>query len=128
MERRFPRRHLARLKPYGIRWYGEPIAHLDGRKGRLQRIVFADGRAIERRAMFLSVGQRQASDLAAQLGCEFTRKGAVRTGKREATAIPGLYVAGDASHKVQLAVIAAAEGAHAAFAINTALTAQHPRR
>lgn len=32
--------------------------------------------------------------------------------------MPGLYVAGDASRDVQLAIVAAAEGAKAAFAIN----------
>ncbi len=35
--------------------------------------------------------------------------------------MPGLYVAGDASDDVQLAVVAAAEGAKAAFAMNKAM-------
>jgi thioredoxin reductase len=35
--------------------------------------------------------------------------------------VPGLYVAGDASRDVQLVIVAAAEGAKAAFAINVAL-------
>jgi thioredoxin reductase len=71
--------------------------------------------------MFFSTGQRQASDLARQLGCALTAKGAVRTGEYEASNIPGVYVAGDASKLVQLAIVAAAEGAQAAFAINTDL-------
>jgi thioredoxin reductase len=45
----------------------------------------------------------------------------VRTGEYEVTDVPGVYVAGDASRLVQLAIVAAAEGAKAAFAINTAL-------
>jgi len=56
-----------------------------------------------------------------KLGCEFTPSGNVWTDNYEATNIPGLYIAGDASHGVQLAIVAAAEGARAAFAINTAL-------
>jgi thioredoxin reductase len=84
-------------------------------------VVFADGTAIARSVMFFSMPQRQRSDLATQLGCGFTRKGAVRTGDYEATDIPGVYVAGDASKLVQLVIIAAAEGAQAAFAINTDL-------
>jgi thioredoxin reductase len=71
--------------------------------------------------MFFSSGQQQACDFAAKLGCGFTRKGAVHTGAYQATNIPGLYVAGDASRLVQLAIVAAAEGAQAAFAINQAL-------
>ena len=45
----------------------------------------------------------------------------MRTGKYEATHLSGLYVAGDASRAVQWVVVAAAEGAEAAFAINTDL-------
>jgi thioredoxin reductase len=45
----------------------------------------------------------------------------VDTGTYETTNVPGLYVAGDASRYVRLSIVAAAEGAEAAFAINTAL-------
>ena len=45
----------------------------------------------------------------------------MRTGKYESTHLPGLFVAGDASRAVQWVIVAAAEGAEAAFAINTAL-------
>jgi thioredoxin reductase len=45
----------------------------------------------------------------------------MRTGEHEETNVPGLFVAGDASRRVQLAIVAAAEGAEAAFAINTEL-------
>ena len=99
----------------------ERIARLEGTDGRLERIVFDNGEALERRAMFFNTGQDQGCDLAARLGCEFTERGAVRTGNYEMTNVPGLFVAGDASRAVQLAIIAAAEGAEAAFAINQAL-------
>jgi thioredoxin reductase len=84
-------------------------------------VTFADGDSIKRRVMFFSTPQNQASNLAQQLGCGFTSKGAVRTGAYEASDIPGVYVAGDASKLVQLAIVAAAEGAQAAFAIHTDL-------
>ncbi len=45
----------------------------------------------------------------------------MRTTEYEATDVPGLYVVGDASRGVQLVINAAAEGAAAAWAINTAL-------
>ncbi|HXG90611.1 MAG TPA: NAD(P)/FAD-dependent oxidoreductase [Vicinamibacterales bacterium] len=114
-------KHLRRLARHGISVHQQRIVRLEGRGGQLARIVFDDGTAIERRAMFFSSGQRQSCGLASGLGCGFTGKGAVRTGKYEATDIPGLYVAGDASRLVQMAIVAAAEGAQAAFAINTAL-------
>jgi thioredoxin reductase len=97
------------------------IARLEGRDGILSHIVFADGTRLARRAMFFNTGPAQPSDLLFRLGCKFNDKGTVRTGKYETTHIPGLFVAGDASRAVQWVVVAAAEGAEAAFAINTDL-------
>jgi thioredoxin reductase len=96
----------------------ERIARLEGRDGKLERIVFTTGPPLERRALFFTTGQTQSSDLARSLGCEFNEKGTVRTGPYESTTVPGLYVAGDASRAVQWVVVAAAEGAEAAYAIN----------
>jgi thioredoxin reductase len=112
---------IACLNQHRIPFRMERVASLDGAGGQLRRVVFVDGSSIERRYLFFSSRQRQASELAAQLGCAFTRRGAVETGKYEVTDIPGLYTAGDASRLVQLAIVAASEGAQAAFAINTAL-------
>jgi thioredoxin reductase len=114
-------KHRRRLAFHRIPWRPGKIARLEGRKDQLERIVFADGQTLDRRVLFFSTPQRQGSELAAELGCTFTRRGAVSTGEYEATNIPGLYVAGDASRLVQLAIVAAAEGAQAAFAINTSL-------
>lgn len=114
-------RRLARLAKHRIVVREDRIERLEGDNGVLQQIVFANGSGIERSALFFSTGERQASTLAAKLGCTLDDKGEVETGKYESTAIPGLYVAGDASRAVQLVIVAAAEGAKAAFAINTAL-------
>jgi thioredoxin reductase len=99
----------------------ERISRLEGNDGQLERIVFESGEQILRRGMFFNTGQDQHCDLAANLGCDFTNRGAVRTGEYEMTNVPGLFVAGDASRAVQLVIVAAAEGAEAAFAINKAL-------
>jgi thioredoxin reductase len=114
-------KHLERLAQHRIPWRRERIRRLEARGGHLRRIVFQNGDSLDRSVMFFSMPQRQASNLAQQLGCGFTQKGAVRTGEYEASDIPGVYVAGDASKYVQLAIVAAAEGAQAAFAINTDL-------
>jgi thioredoxin reductase len=109
---------LAMLASNGIAVREERIARLEGRDGKLERIVFTTGKPLDRRALFFTTGQTQSSDLARALGCEFNEKGSVRTGPYESTTVPGLYVAGDASRAVQWAVVAAAEGAEAAYAIN----------
>jgi thioredoxin reductase len=110
----------ARLARHGIGVREERVARLEG-DGRLERIVFADGTPVECDALFFTTGQTQQSFLAHSLGCEINEKGTVRTGKYESTHLPGLYVAGDASRAVQWVIVAAAEGAEAAFAINTDL-------
>jgi thioredoxin reductase len=109
---------LARLARNRIGVREERIARLDGRDGQLDRIVFTTGESLPRRALFFTTGQTQSSGLARVLGCEFNEKGTVRTGPYESTTVPGLYVAGDASRAVQWVVVAAAEGAEAAYAIN----------
>jgi thioredoxin reductase len=110
----------ARLARNGIAIREDRVARLEGRE-RLERIAFADGDTLSRDALFFTTGQTQQSFLAHQLGCDINEKGTVRTGKYESTHLRGLYVAGDASRAVQWVVVAAAEGAEAAFAINTDL-------
>ena len=109
---------LARLAKHRIAVREEPIARLEGRDGRLERIIFESGPPLERRALFFTTGQTQRSHLADALGCQFNDKGTVRTGPYETTHLHGLYVAGDASRAVQWVVVAAAEGAEAAYSIN----------
>lgn len=112
---------LERLERNGISVRQDKIVRVEGSEGMLERIVFAEGPPVERRALFFTTGQHQQSPLAVRLGCEFNDKGTVRTGKYETTHLPGLFVAGDASRAVQWVVVAASEGAEAAFAINTDL-------
>jgi thioredoxin reductase len=110
-----------RMERNKIKLCEERIARLEGENGMLERIVFTNGEILACRALFFRSHERQRSDLPEKLGCAFTQKGAVRTKEYEATDIPGLYVIGDASRRVQLAIIAAAEGAAVAWAINSAL-------
>jgi thioredoxin reductase len=107
-----------RLARNAIELREERVARLVGRDGVLDGIVFTDGSVLRRRALFFNNGQLQCSGLAERLGCVLNEKGTVRTGPYESTRIPGLYVAGDASRSVQWVVVAAAEGAEAAYAIN----------
>jgi thioredoxin reductase len=117
---RLPAAELERLKERGIPIFESKVLRLEPRRAGLE-LVFADGARLARRALFFSTGQDMCSDLPQRLGCRFARNGAVRTDRLERTGVPGLYVAGDASHDVQLAIVAAAEGAKAAFAINREL-------
>lgn len=110
-----------RLATNGIAVREARVTRVEGRHGILDRVHLEGGDSVTCRAMFFTTGQEQRSLLAVSLGCEFNDKGTVSTGKYETTHLPGLYVAGDASRAVQWVVVAAAEGAEAAFSINQAL-------
>lgn len=115
-----PREASERLTRNGVRFYENRLLRLEGTEGRLERIVFEDGTSLRREALFFHPEQHQTSTLVEKLGCEVSEGGVVKTGKLQAIQ-PRLFVAGDAAGSVQLAIVAAAEGAEAAFAINTAL-------
>lgn len=105
----------------GIRVETRSIARLDGADGRLRSVVFGDGEALPRDAMFLATGNVQACSLAIDLGCRFTGKGALHTDADQCTTIRRLYAAGDATRDAQFVIVAAAEGAKAAVAIHEEL-------
>ena len=121
------RRERARCDRHGIGIREQPVKRLAGKDGKLARIVFVSGPALPRAALFFATGQEQRSDLAERLGCAFTAEGAVETDEHETTNVPGVYVAGDASHREQKVVVAAAEGTQAAIKIHESLWSEDLR-
>ena len=114
-----PRR--TELEEIGVELREEPVERLAVTEGRVHAVRLAGGVTVPCDGVFFSTGQRQASPLPAKFGCHFTSKGAVATGTRERTEVPGLYVAGDASKNSQLVSIAVAEGTEAGFEIHQEL-------
>ena len=104
----------------GVRIVEPPLARLEG-SGRLERIVFNDGSAVARDALFVHTSPRGRSDLAAQLGCGLTDYGLVEVTPERETSVPGVYAAGDAASRFHQIVVAAASGAEAAIMINRSL-------
>lgn len=113
------REHLRRN---GIRLIEKPVARLDGSRGKLRAVVFRDGEELPRETLFFDTPSRGQSSLAESLGCRFGRHGGILCGEYEATSVPGVFVAGNIIRDVQLSIVAAAEGARAAFGINRSLT------
>ena len=109
------------LDEHRIAVHESRVARLDHRDGWVSQVVFADGSTQPCEAVFFSGGQSQRCELPRQLGCELTRKGAVKTDHLGLTRVPNLYVVGDASRDVQFVIVAAAEGAKAGVAINKTL-------
>ena len=113
-----------KLARHGIGLTEEPIARLEGRNGALERIVFADGSTLARRALFARFPQRQQSPLAERLGCVLTDRHQVETDEYGRTSVPGLYAAGDLARPMQQVILAAADGTVAAICLNHELSTE----
>jgi thioredoxin reductase len=111
---------LARLDRHGVTVCDDAVIAFEGVEDGLRGVRTTRGTVL-RDAVFLHLGQRAQSPLAAMLGCELERNGVVETFDEQRTCVPGLYLAGDASHDVKFAIVAAAHGARAAHDINQAL-------
>lgn len=113
------RRKLARFR-IGLK--EEVIVRLEGnpecKEGSLERIVFADGSALARRALFVRLPQRQFSPLAESLGCALNDRNQVKTDANGRTSVPGVFAAGDLSRPLQQVMTAAVDGTTAGMAIN----------
>jgi thioredoxin reductase len=119
-----PPRDRELLERMGIPILESRLIRLEGKGDQVEKAVFEDGTVLSRKGVFLFTEQIQRSELAGSLGCEFTEDNVVNDREMERTNVPGLYVAGNASKGLQLAIVAAAEGAKAAFSINESLVAE----
>ncbi len=123
-------RQRQRLRDNGIAVIENRIATLAGGGGdddRLTAVTFHDRAPLPCGAVFFCGDCVQHSALPRELGCEFDADGNVRCDGHAATNVPSLYVAGNVRGGVHLAIVAAAEGAEAAIAINRALHAARLR-
>jgi thioredoxin reductase len=110
-----------KLQDNGIALRTQRIARLEGTGEVLQRVVLKSGPPLACDALFFNTGHAQHSKLPEMLGCPPREKGAVPTHDKQRTEVPGLFLAGDADDDVQFVIVAAAEGARAAVAINREL-------
>jgi thioredoxin reductase len=116
-----------RLADNDIPYREESIARLAEHEKTTVEIKFKTGPPLLCDAVFFGADQGQRSPLAKMLGCEIDDDGLVRTYEKQKTCVGGVFVAGDAAVDVQFAIVAAAEGASAAVAINQMLQEQESR-
>jgi thioredoxin reductase len=113
---------LDELRQNGVQIIFDPIDYLEHDKGKLKAIVFQNKDRLECEKLFFNLPTLQQSKLSSQLGCAMNDDHEVVCRDYESTNIPGVYVAGNAIKDIYLAIVAAGEGAKAAFSINSALT------
>jgi thioredoxin reductase len=119
---RLSARQRQQLDANRIEIVAEKIIELIGDNGKLQAIRFASGVERTCRALFFDTPCRPQSRIAEELGCRTTSSGSILVRKIRGEQRSGRYAAGNILKDVQLSIVAAAEGARAAFGINLALT------
>jgi thioredoxin reductase len=110
-----------RLDQLGIVLCEQKLLRLEGVGRQLERLRFANGDVLECRVLFLTTCQHQRSSLPEKLGCPPDSDGAVPVDYLQKTGRRGVFVAGNAAKGLQAAILAAAEGFKAAYAINDEL-------
>jgi len=114
----------AKLEALDVAVRSERVAGLEGDTStrQLQRVLFAEGDALECDALFFNLGTELASDFHETLGCRLDPEcGLLWVDETQQTSVKGVYAAGDITPQSQLAVVAAAEGAMAAIHIHRSL-------
>ncbi|MEO6002743.1 MAG: NAD(P)/FAD-dependent oxidoreductase [Opitutus sp.] len=110
-----------KLEANGVTILESPVDGLRGGRRTIAAVVFEDQSELPCDAVFFCSDCVQKSPFAQHLGCQLDETGSVMCDEHAATAVPGLYVAGNVRRGVRLAIVAAAEGAEAGMAINNAL-------
>jgi thioredoxin reductase len=99
----------------------ESIARLEGRDGKVERVVFADGDSIDVDAIFFHIAYGPGCSIPAELGCRAEEDGTLHVDEDYQTSVPGIYAAGDITPGSKLAIRAAAEGTRAAIGVRRSL-------
>lgn len=108
---------LAQIRANGIVVREERVERLIG-PDRLEAVVLEGGEVVHRAGLFLSPEQELRSDLPHQLECPLTEDGRVAADSRGRTAIPKVFVTGDAGPNPQSVAVAAATGTVAGATLN----------
>lgn len=110
-----------RLSKHAIACAEPRIVRFVHQGDKLEGVELAGNVMLPAEALFLVPDHRPGSDLPRRLGVDFETDLIGKTNCKQKTDVPGLFLAGDADGDVQFAIVAAAEGATAALAINREL-------
>ena len=109
------------LARFDIEVRTEPIERLEGRDGRVERVVTTGREPLEVDAVFFHIAYGPGCSIPAEIGCEANEEGSLTVDSNYETTVPGVYAAGDITSGSKLAIRAAAEGTRAAIGIRRSL-------
>ncbi|HVH12245.1 MAG TPA: NAD(P)/FAD-dependent oxidoreductase, partial [Longimicrobium sp.] len=110
-----PENARAALDRWSIGVRTEVIDRLEGKDGKVERVVFNDGTEEAFDALFFHIASGPGSSFPADLGCAADEDGILEIDREYETSVPGVYAAGDIVPGSRLAIRAASEGVRAAI-------------
>lgn len=106
------------LGAHGIPLFEDAIERIESEGGQVSTVRLKGGQQVPCEGIFFAPKLVQATRLPVHLGCDVTASGAVAVGPNGETSVAGVYIAGDAARERYQLIMAAADGAAAAIAIN----------
>ena len=99
--------------PDGLRVDPRPVAAVEG-EDKVAQVAFAEGAPLPVEGVFIAFGTAGSTDFARKLGAQIA-DGKIQTDSAMATAVPGLFAAGDCTGGLLQVAKAVADGAQAAM-------------
>jgi len=118
----FTEDQLLRLKGHDIPIIEVPVSEIRHKNGFISNIILEDSSQIDIQCLYTTLPFRQQSDIAQQLGCNFTDHGLIMIDDEQRTTIPGIFACGDNSSLMRSVSKAVYSGNLAGAIINAELT------
>ncbi|MFN8377036.1 MAG: NAD(P)/FAD-dependent oxidoreductase [Anaerolineae bacterium] len=110
-----------RVEHAGIRIVEQPIVAIDGTSNPFMAVRLADGTMLSCDALFIRPQTTHRTPFARDLNCAIDARDVVQVDLRGRTSIAGVYAAGDIASPMRSVAVAVAQGASAAYGINSDL-------
>ena len=94
------------------------ISEFKHENGKIESVVFNNGKIKHPKVLYASIPFEQQSGLAEKLGCKMSLHGHIDVDDEQRTSIDGVYAAGDCTDQQRAIAVAAASGTKAGFTIN----------
>ncbi len=118
----FTREQLTKLNTYNIKIIEKEITAIEHTNGYINHVIFKDGSKAAFTAVYAAVPFEQHSTMAADLGCELTEQGYIKTDMLQKTSIPGVFACGDSASMMRSVASAVYTGNLAGAMVNKELT------
>ncbi len=119
--------HLEKLKKLNIPTLEQAVTCVKSNNGEITCLELANGMSLDCERLYFAIGQYPSDDLGSELGCKRDNIGRIIIDDRNHTSVKNVYAAGDVTHDIQLAIVAAASGAVAALSIHHSLIPEDRR-